>query len=298
MEIALMNETDIVFGELMLPIGPINVRGHVKPPLVRLLASNTHRYTAICISYDGTLVFIADGSFKISVRDIEDYDVIGELVGHTARVNAIRSSQDWIASCSEDNTIRLWDPITCTCSLMINTVQPKGIAFSPSGDLLASYSVSFIDIWDPHTGQHERRVKGVPSPRLTIVDLLFTPDSNLISTSGTGYRVVNPLTGELLSDNTIGQFRKMKLSDDGSTIALVSLRSGTTVDLFDLGTNELILSREFPRIYDIMFAIGQTIVVCTLNGVYVWDVAENNIIRLLDTKHRHVIGYIPRNVLL
>ncbi|KAF9573079.1 hypothetical protein EC968_009039 [Mortierella alpina] len=74
------------------------------------------------------------------------------LRGHTAPIRDVAYSPkgDFIASCSDDKTIRLWETRTwsCSCNIDISDDGPaKSIAFSPDGNQLASAGGNLTKFW-------------------------------------------------------------------------------------------------------------------------------------------------------
>src|SRR6266436_3358942 len=87
------------------------------------------------------------------------------LRGHSDSVTALVSAPNGglLASASEDNTIKLWDPHTGEHlrTLEGHSSYVTSVAFSPDGGLLASASRdNTIKLWDPHTGEHLRTLEG------------------------------------------------------------------------------------------------------------------------------------------
>ena len=82
-------------------------------------------------------------------------------------VNAVAFSHDGslLASASDDQTVRLWNPTTGQevqkLERHINTVN--AVAFSQDGSLLASASDDWtIRLWNPTMGQEIKRLEGIP----------------------------------------------------------------------------------------------------------------------------------------
>ena len=81
-------------------------------------------------------------------------DCTQTLSGHTRDVSMMAWSPDgrFLASCSGDETIRLWDPISGACSHILwgHKDWVRSFAWSPDGRCLASGSIDkTVRLWDP-----------------------------------------------------------------------------------------------------------------------------------------------------
>src|SRR5207249_3006994 len=85
-----------------------------------------------------------------------------------------------LASCSADNTVRLWDPNTGESrTLSGHSGSVQAVAFSPDGRLLASCSDdNTVRLWDPNTGE-SRMLSGHSG----ISKLSFTADGSYLLTN-------------------------------------------------------------------------------------------------------------------
>jgi WD40 repeat protein len=108
-----------------------------------------------------------------------------QLLGHQGRVWSIAFSPDGetLASCSEDQTIKLWDWSTGQCLKTLSGHQGwvKSIAFSPEGKQLASGSFDHtVRVWDVETGDCLRTLSGHTS---TITTIAFSRDGDVLASS-------------------------------------------------------------------------------------------------------------------
>jgi G protein beta subunit-like protein len=105
------------------------------------------------ISPDKSLL-VAGGNPYIQIFDINSNDDKPILTydGHTGNVTAVGFQKDlkWLYSCSEDGTVRIWDPRsnsstrTYDCGAAVNTV-----ALNPNqAELITGDQNGFVKIWD------------------------------------------------------------------------------------------------------------------------------------------------------
>jgi WD40 repeat protein len=82
---------------------------------------------------------------------------VTELRGHTLRVNSIdfHPQGHWLASASDDRTIRLWDPYSGQILRELDGHQTECqcVRFSPNGERLATAAYDgTVLLWDPGAG--------------------------------------------------------------------------------------------------------------------------------------------------
>jgi WD40 repeat protein/tRNA A-37 threonylcarbamoyl transferase component Bud32 len=104
--------------------------------------------------------------------------------GHTQEVWGLALSPDgrWLASCSDDRTVKLWDLGTGEerHTLRGHTGDAINADFSPDGRRLATRSHDkTIKIWDVATGQEVLTLRGAGHP-------IFSPDNQWIAGVGAG----------------------------------------------------------------------------------------------------------------
>ena len=131
---------------------------------------------------------------------------MGSLEGHTENVHDVAFSPDGktLASCSQDGTIKLWDPQTRN---LMRTLKEKSnnirsVAFSPDGSMLASGdSGANVRLWNPQTGTLERTLKGHD---YDVNSVAFSPDGTMLASCS--LRIISLVQTASIGPASAGKF--------------------------------------------------------------------------------------------
>ena len=166
---------------------------------IRTLTGHTDAVNSVVFSPDGSM--LASGSRDDTIRlwNPETGEHIRTLEGHGTQKRTLGIFGQWsaathgiysvvfspdgsmLASGSEDNTVRLWNPET---GEHIRTLEGHGgdvnsVVFSPDGSMLASGgSDSTVRLWNPETYEHIRTLKG---HTYSVNSVVFSPDGSTLA---------------------------------------------------------------------------------------------------------------------
>ncbi|KAG0221029.1 WD domain protein, partial [Mortierella sp. GBA43] len=146
----------------------------------------------ICVpSPDDTTLSIVAEEAIIHVYSTSTWERIWTLEGHTLDINVIVYSPNGnqLASGANDNTVRLWDIKSGSCSYVLRCHDARGsrrrrvhsVAYSPGGDQVATAGTNLvIQLWDTSSGECLYFLIGHPS---TIKCVIYSQTGNSIVSS-------------------------------------------------------------------------------------------------------------------
>ncbi|MFC9534300.1 NB-ARC domain-containing protein [Streptomyces sp. NPDC056975] len=173
--------------------------------------------------------------------DLPDPVLLATLTGHTDGVHSVAISPDgtWLATCSGDGEVRLWDRSSgrCTATLTGHTGTLISVAISPDGTWLATSSTDMtVQLWDRASGQctvtltgHTGRVRSVA----------ISPDGTWLATSSADgtVRLWDRDSGRATKFSTGPMVLMVAISPDGTWLATSS--TDGTVRLRDRDSGRL-----------------------------------------------------------
>ena len=195
------------------------------------------RCDALSYSSDGTRIAFAISEHGyapiiIIIDAMTGEEIYEPLQGHRLSITAVVFCSDGllIASCSNDDTIRIWDATNgatiCAITELEDAVQ--SIAFSPDGQRIVSGSCDTIRVWDAKSGAALLGPFGQDDDMILSVG--YSPDGTRIVSGSTqhnvyvwdaasGAQILGPLEGgrRAYAPNSVG------FSPDGSKIGFRSL---------------------------------------------------------------------------
>jgi WD40 repeat protein/uncharacterized caspase-like protein len=208
------------------------------------------------------------------------------LEGHTQRVTSLSfSSTGILASGSDDQTIRLWQPNGTLIRILKAPERVIDVAFSPDQTTLASASADGrVQLWQLVDG----RLRLTLTVKQWVTSIAFSPDGQILAIASrdpqqtTGGRhtlaLWNLATGKLLRtlSGHQGWVNRVRFSPDGKT--LVSGGEDKTLCLWTVATGESIriLKGHQAPITDVTFSPdGQTLASASEdNTIKIWTLAD------------------------
>lgn len=196
----------------------------------------------VAVSPDGTLI-AANSGYDIIMFNIHTGERVGDkLCGHDNLITDLQFSADGarLASCSYDETVRLWDVKTRKAAgepLRGHIYWVWSVAWSRDGQRIVSGSWDCtVRAWDTSSGKE----LWCTNVGYGVSSVAYSPDGALVAAAGGGSNDITLLSGDgrstgALSGHT-GTITSVTFSHDGTWLASGSY--DCTVRVWDLGTRE------------------------------------------------------------
>jgi WD40 repeat protein len=179
------------------------------------------------------------------------------LEGHSSAVSSVVFSHDstWLASASDDNTVKLWDASSGECLQTIegHSSYVRSVVFSHDSTRLASASTdNIVKLWDASSGECLQTLKGHSS---VVTSVAFSHDSTRLASASydNTVKLWDASSGECLqtlkghsSDVTSVAFShdstRLASASDDNTVKLWDASSGECLQTFNVGKTVTSLS--------------------------------------------------------
>jgi WD40 repeat protein len=217
---------------------------------------------------------------------------------NTEHVRSLAFSPDSnrLASGSTDGVIRIWDTHSGQLRLTLSghTREVNSLAWNSGGSRLAStgWNDMSLRIWDTTTGQATKIIQDVGAEAVA-----WSPDDTRLATSGggSGIRIWNPVTGEVILSFPAGSGREsVDWHPDGTHIASTSGYENDAPVISDASSGQLLQTLgsgvNMRRLFAIAWSPDGNYLASGGNDekVRIWDVATGKLI-LAYRKHTSTV---------
>jgi WD40 repeat protein len=229
-------------------------------------------------SPDSKYIASATKSQKVMVWDVDTGKEVRAFRGHTGWVNCVAWSFDGkrLASGGNDGLVKVWDIGSDQQAVVLEHPKAWTVAWSPTGNLLASNSVDEIRIWETITGN---KVLSWPVQPENNVEMwaAWSPDEKYLVTGrwdnqDRAIKIWDATTGEEIATAPVGS--RPSWSPDGRFLAIAC---GRTVEIWDPLQKEmaLLLRGHKDRIYAVSWSPdGKRLASAGFDGlILIWDSA-------------------------
>ena len=217
-----------------------------------LSVSSNRRITALGFEPDGRVVLAARSNHIIERRDLASGELLDELVGHSAAVDAmaIASNGVTMASGSADGAILMWDMDTGKVLLRINAYgQPvSGLQFSGDGQQLFSLSADgVIKVWRTTNGE---LIDTMESSGISAQQLLYCEEQGWLAANqqqaGLAFWGSDGSRIDGMAGSVLAPLSAFSLNADGNF--LMTIEGDGTIQAFGVAESIAPLAEEQPEL--------------------------------------------------
>lgn len=257
----------------------------------KTMAFGDSQVNCLEISTDKSLL-VGGGNPFIQIFDInsnEDKPIL-TYDGHTGNVTAAGFQKDlkWLHSCSEDGTVRIWDPRSNSSTRTYDCGAPvNSVALSPNqAELITGDQNGFIKIWD--LDADACREEYLPVPDLPVRSVSISYDASLVAVGSHKGKVFMYKSDGKGGLDLAHEFQahdeyllKVAISPDINTIATTS--ADKSIKIWNATTWELeqTLAHHQRWVWDAVFSADSLYLVSASSDqtAKLWDLRSGEVIR-------------------
>jgi WD40 repeat protein len=152
---------------------------------LKTLSKHTKGFWQVSLNEDQKMIATAELDYSVGILNLENGEVIRKMAGgHTAWVRMVSFSPDghFLASGSEDQTVRLWDVLTGKCLQILrgHTGPIQCVTFNRVGQLASGGWDGTVRLWNILTYECQLVIQ---AHNHRILSLAFNTDGNLLASS-------------------------------------------------------------------------------------------------------------------